>query len=757
MRHVAMLVLAFFAAGSVSGQVSTKGLRLWLRADSLTKYTTPAGGTETLDSWGALVDGKVCQVAPGGVIVAKPINGKAALSFNGGSYLTAPSVFPVGSDYTLYLVFEWNGVHSANNMISGVNRALFTSSPGQPTLLHSADFNRLLMAESALSGPTVLRVTYNESTRLATISYNGKEVATGEVPVNIDSVIFIGAYQNGYCLNGSLAEVLIYSRIPEPKERESIESYLHLRYSIPQYREPAQRPVVVVQAPKDLSVVPPSASLPIVFAANRQGVRSVTVRIEQGTQKMDTVFTSVEKATTYSVPWTSPPAGFTQSTFFVIADTGSVDLDTVYRAGNVVSGIAFTVTGQSNSIFGDATVQSSAWARTFGKNFSNSASDTVFYRSKADGSGGGPHVGAWGLHLQNAMASELSYPTLCVNGGVGGTRIEQHLPDPNNRLNRNTIYGSWLYRTIKSGMKDQMRWLFWYQGESNHGSDDYTKLFGQLYNAWKQDLPNLKYVVVVQIRPGCAGPNHAKLRDEMRRLEYQYPDVIVHSANALPAHDGCHYGGAGYTALGEQLFSIYKLNELGMQPGIYRSAPTVRQINPIDDRTVRVHFDRAGELRMTSDVIIGDRVRTSRDAWFANGDGLLHPDSVVVQAPYVTLTFSKPISEVSYVPDYAYDDGTTVYEGPWLVGAGGVGAISFHNVPVTTTYISDDATFTFHHASVAVRRDQMVEYLTTLGADHIYSVTGNCIVVDDLHRADLALGVYVVVSGQQTTCVAIIP
>ena len=93
--------------------------------------------------------------------------------------------------------------------------------------------------------------------------------------------------------------------------------------------------------------------------------------------------------------------------------------------------------------------------------------------------------------MQNAIIEKMGTPTMVINGGVGGTSIQQHLPDPNNRLNLSTIYGSWLYRVIQSGSKDRIRWLFWYQGESNSGADDYTALFDQLRNAWLEDLPNL--------------------------------------------------------------------------------------------------------------------------------------------------------------------------------------------------------------------------------------------------------------------------
>jgi hypothetical protein len=749
--------MVLFGCAASYSQVPTSGAVLWLRADTLVTFTTPSGASEQVSTWKSRVGGHTATAGAGSALTSKPINGKAGILFNGVSFLEAPSVFPVGKDYTIYLVTEWSGLHSANNMISGQNRALFTSSPGQPTVLHAGDFNRLLMAESALSGPTVVRITYSEATRLATIAHNGKEVARGEIPSNIDSIIYIGAYQRGYCYNGTISEILLYNRIPAEQERSAIEKYLHQRYGIPQYKEPAPKSVSILEAPKNLAVVSAGRAYNIVYRVNTENVRSVKIYTATGGLPSLRTIYDVQAGSTDTISWTSPPAGFNESTIIVMADTGSPLLDTAYVAKSIVSGVAFTVTGQSNSIFGDAAVLPSAYARTFGKNFSSSASDTVFYGSKADGNGGGIHVGAWGLHLQNAIADQMGSPSLCINGGVGGTRIEQHLPDQSNRLNRATIYGSWLYRIIKSGRRDDIRWLFWYQGESNHDTEDYIKLFGQLYNAWKEDLPNLEYVVVVQIRPGCAGPNHAKLRDEQRRLEYAFPNVIVHAANALPAHDGCHYGGQGYGALGSQLFDVYQRNELGMQPGVYRSSPTVKRVAPINSTTVRVEFERAGGLRMTSDVLVAGAVRTSTDAWFADSDSKMHPTSVSVSGSSVVLTFPSTVSRVSYVPDYAYDDGTTVFQGPWLVNSQGVGALSFHDVPITTTDIEDFPEYPDTSDNLLIQQSSLPTHPALQNVRHIYTVNGVRLDIEGKGAAALQPGLYFMLIDLQPRCFVVVP
>jgi hypothetical protein len=757
MARCLVLIMLLCGYACSWSQIPTTGALLWLRADTLVTYVTPSGASPQVASWKSRVGGHTATAAAGSVLGNKQINGQSGIFFSGASYLEAPSIFPVGKDYTIYLVTEWSGVHSANNMLSGQNRALFTSSPGQPTILHSGDFNRLLMAESALSGPTVVRITYSETTRTATISYNGKEVASGEIPSNIDSVIYIGAYQRGYCYNGTVSEIILYNRITNAQERDAVESYLHQRYAIKQYKEPPPRPVTVMQAPKQSAVLEPNQPYDIVYRVNTATVRSVVVRTETfGLPRQITTY-DVNIGSTKTIPWTSAPVGFDASSVVIMADTGGAALDTVYRATDIVSGSAFTITGQSNSIFGDASLLPSAYARTFGKNFSSSASDTVFYGSKADGNGGGAHVGAWGLYLQNAIADQMGMPSLCINGGVGGTRIEQHLPDGNNRLNRATIYGSWLYRIVKSGRQNDIRWLFWYQGESNHDTEDYIKLFGQLYEAWKEDLPNLAYVVVVQIRPGCAGPLHAKLRDQQRRLEYEFPNVIVHAANALPAHDGCHYGGLGYGTLGRQLFDVYRINELGMQPGVYRSSPTVKQAVAISSTDVRVEFSRGDGIYMTSDVLVNGTMRAAREAWFANGNGRIHPLSVTVEAPSVILKFPVPVQSLSYVPDYTYDDGATIFQGPWLVRSDGVGALSFHDIPVTTTSVGETQTECLGASQRLIGRSTLPLLSFVQNADALYDISGSQYGLQPEVLQSLLPGFYTVIFQGQPISIVVVP
>lgn len=740
MRKPILLIVGLsiaLAVVTISAQVPQAGLRLWFRADTLAMYVNG-----TVATWGSLVGKHVAVAQPGTGLTPDVIGDKPAIAFANSAYFLAPAIFPVQRDYTMYIVFKWNGVHSANNMVSGDNRAFYTSAPGVPTVLHSGDFSRLGVSSQAVSGPAVIRLKHHDSSGRTSIALNNVKTSDDVLPRNIDSVIYIGAYLKGNGLNGSIAEILIFDRQLTGSEQLTVETYLHDRYKIVRATDPPTPAIDFLEAPRSLEVVDPEKGLAVRGVVISDSLMSVAVEVfRNGTSISSRTFPNPKRGDTIShfVPVEQELNSYTVSV--TSKKLGKAQIDTMLKSSDVAAGTVFTVTGQSNSIFGDGSLPISTWARTFGGNFSQSSGDTSYARSTATGNGGGNNVGAWALGLQNAMADQMRTPSMCISGGVGGTRIEQHLPDVNDRLNLATIYGSWLYRVIKSGSRERIKWLFWYQGESNHDDDNYSTHFDNLRRAWKKDLPNLKYIVVIQIRPGCAGPRHALLRDEQRRLEEFYPDVIVHAAGGLPGHDGCHYAGVGYATLSQQLFEIYRRNELSMQPGVYRAAPTVasavaRQSVDLPFQTVTVTFTRGDDLLMSSDAIIGGQMHKATEAWFANNQTTLHPLSVRVEGSHVLLEFprSTPIKGISYVPDYTYDDGATIFQGPWLTTRGGVGALSFHNLSVVTGVDSDEPGD--RNAAEAVR--------------HIVDLTGSIVgsSVEDLDR--LPSGAYLLVTTSGT-------
>lgn len=729
---------------------------MWLRAD--TDVRTNETG-EVL-SWGSRVNPAQRAIPFGDApILLTNIAGESAVTLGGSTFMEFPSVMPVNKDYTLVVVAQFDNLGATNNVVSGNSRAFYLGSSPNPRVLHSGNFSQQAVSSIGVSGASVLRVRFNNTSGMARVAINNKQGAQDPVPANVDSVIFLGAFQRGNFMIGRISEVLIYDRELEGEDLATLDSYLHARYSIARVPDPAPPKVVFTELPANLLVAKCNSTLRVSGVVTSAQIRTLSIGVDTaGTSIASIAYTYINAGDTFDLPFTVE-SGKHLYNVVVTIDTGGTTFDTIVNNRDITCGEVIAINGQSNSIFGGTGLPPSKWTRTFGGNASQQSADTTYKLSSIDGSGGGANVGAFGLYLQNAIAEKMGTPSLVINGGVGGTRIEQHLPDPANRLNLSTIYGSWLYRIIKSGSRERIRWLFWYQGESNGGNDDYLTLFDQLRTAWVEDLPNLAHIVVIQIRPGCGPSGHHKIRDAQRKIESRYPDIISHAASGLPFHDGCHYTSEGYFTLGEQLYDIYMINELSLRPSKYATSAAVQSVHCLNQpcTSVRANFIYADDLKMSADTMVGGLLRTARDAFFSNGDPLQKPDSVTVLNNHVDLIFSGAVTTLSYVPDKLYEGTDIIYQGPWLVNSRGVGALTFYNVEISPTSVSEetDNTIIKNEQIIIHRGGELNSPLPQLCT--VISIQGNVVATHAEAIPMLSVGVYFIQTATGTKQILIIP
>lgn len=711
-----MVSLALLAgAGGVNGQEPLIHMRadtlLDVRADGrVTAWKSVTGDARFVPD--------TAHVRP--LFVASAINGRPAIRFANDGYLRGPSVFPTQKNYTLYVVYRWDGQSASNNLVSGTTRALFLANSPYAKVLHSGDFSRLAQSSIAANGPTVVRVEFMHNTGRLILSNNNVVGDDVVIPANTDPAILIGSYAQANFFWGDIAEVVIYDRTLDSLEKYEFEQDLHARYGIQRQPDPARPVVLWNTVPSTYHFVHVGDELVLDGTVNDPSVVTVEVSLDSSNTEIQRWKIETETSKSVSVRRLLH-GGLHFYTVRVDAKLSDGRVLRIVTADSMVCGIALAIQGQSNSIFADPTLESSPYARTFGTNFSQSARDTLYARSRARESGGGPNVGGWGLRLQNHIADELGLPSCIINGGVGGTRIEQHFPSTDNRINLGTIYGSWLYRMRKSNLASKIRWLFWYQGESNSGDDRYDELFHQLYSAWHEDLSNLEHIVVVQIRPGCGGDNHARLRDDQRRLQDIYTDVITHTACALPGHDGCHFTQEGYRQLGDQLFALYKDVESGDTESA-ALAPTIVAAQDIEnERLVVLRIRNADSLRLIQTA--SERLQS---AFFFDGSETLRPDSAWITGSSVFLSYPEGTqpTTVSYIPSKNDPFTNVLFQGPWITDELGIGLLSFHNVPltVTSTPVIDEPTTV--GGPICVRRGEVIQYSTTSSTLQLISLDG---------------------------------
>jgi hypothetical protein len=731
---VRVLLVFLCSATIAAAEIPTAGLAVWWRAD---RGVTTVGDLVTSWESGDLRGGTAVPIGESQPrLVEDAVNGHDAIRFDAGAstFLDGPNRFPVASDYTLYAVIRVNNAGAAGNILSGNSRAFWLNGSDRPHILHAADFSNSVGSDLGVGTGTfaVVRVVYTVADNSVSIHVNNAQGAgKSYVPVNNDAEIFIGAYQQGNFLSADIAELAVYGRALAPTEIQEADAELHNRYGIARVADPDPPILAFDVVPKSLALYADGQEMTCSGTVNDGAVRTLKAILDSAGTVVKTWEFDVRNDRRFSMTSALQPGLHSYTLRFITVHNAGQD--TVHTVRDILCGEAIAIEGQSNSIWPDATLPVTPWARTFGSNFGQSASDTVFKRSIATGGGGGANVGAIGMYLQNAFVNELKMPTCIINGGVGGTRIEQHVPDGQNRYNRGTIYGSWAYRLKQSGLAPYVRLLIWYQGESNGGGDRYGELFDNIYREWREDLPNLERIIVIQIRPGCGGTQHAKLRhDQMVLGNGRYPDVYVHAAAGLPGHDGCHYAPVGYQTLGRQLMDIIVANRLTLGTGFAGTAPVIQEVTADvkpGGTKVTLTFSRAANLAFTTDTAAGGEIRYRNAAFFFNGTETEHP--VAVRAVGNTVELDAPpgveVSTVSYVPDTYYPGTEAVYQGPWLISDRGVGALTFHNVPVTTTGVAIEESMP--PSLAVVRHGQSLPY-----SDH----EGNAVYFTDVRGSIVA-------------------
>jgi hypothetical protein len=241
------------------------------------------------------------------------------------------------------------------------------------------------------------------------------------------------------------------------------------------------------------------------------------------------------------------------------------DETVLHTAGNLICGDAFLIIGQSNAVatdFGkDDPLQPSEWVRTYGATAGdpNGARLKLWANAVARSPGGKSEIGYWGMELGRRLVEREQVPICLINGAVGGTRIDQHQRNPEDRTDVSTIYGRLLWRVREAQLTHGISAILWHQGENDQGADGptggygyetYRQLFIDLAASWKEDYPNIQQYCVFQIWPkscamGIRGSDN-RLREVQRNLPRWFSRLSVMSTLGIKPPGGCHFPAEGY-------------------------------------------------------------------------------------------------------------------------------------------------------------------------------------------------------------------
>ncbi len=668
-----------------------QGAIFWLRADTGVTYNSTAV-TEWKDQSGSTKSAYQTVPTNEPTYVPLGINKLPVIRFDGRyQYFDCAPIFPVSKDYTVSIVTRINDFSRNNNLVSGYGHAILLNGGTSPIVLN--DTTRPWRAATSkiqiqLSQPAIITVSFNQSLQTASIYINGEFAGSDVIGTNKDSKMFIGSFQEGTALlSGDIAEIILYPKELPDTSRKHLESYLFNKYEI----SPNPAPDTIYTAtPRHLQFYPrgDDDSATVTFSGNYPVVGYDSIYLKFF--KNDTLVNRIAQTLSYEsgkAPFainTKIHAELSEYSFRLSVKSAFEDRLIAFR-DSIVCGDVILINGQSNSINNNLQY-TNQYFRTFGKNFSSNRGDTAWaVSSTAVDFGGDAEVGSWGVRLQELLMKNYQIPSCVINGGVGGTTIEQHLPDPLNPANLNTIYGSMLYRAQRADLATKAKVLFWYQGESNV-LNGYFENFKTLYQGWKQDYPNIRKFYVMQFRPGCSVGFNADLRDLLRTLPDHLTNIESVSTMSLPGHDSCHFAPEGYLQLGDQLFRLLARDFYGSTDVAQISSPNIHQAYYTNSTHTAIGLTfMPPETRFVipGDTMIGSFTESIKDYFYLNDTGIV-VQSITTDHNRIFLTLKQPSSArlINYLPDEYYNDTMKVFEGPWLQNTRGVGAFSFYHFPI---------------------------------------------------------------------------
>jgi hypothetical protein len=209
------------------------GELLWLRADSGISQTQGMV-TRWLDQSGHGNDAIQPTQSAQPSYLTRIANGLPVVRFDGTtSYMIGASVFPVQQDYSLTFVVRINNFGYNNNVVSGNSYAHYLGGTMTPYVLHDDNFATQLASSIPVTASfNVVTYTYLQSSHVVSIYINGLFADSAVMDANIDSTIFLGAFEAQSLLDGDLAEVSLYNRVLSTLDRQQLEEYLLRKYAI---------------------------------------------------------------------------------------------------------------------------------------------------------------------------------------------------------------------------------------------------------------------------------------------------------------------------------------------------------------------------------------------------------------------------------------------------------------------------------------------------------------------------------------------
>ncbi|MGB2822858.1 MAG: DUF2341 domain-containing protein [Phycisphaerae bacterium] len=359
----------------------------------------------------------------------------------------------------------------------------------------------------------------------------------------------------------------------------------------------------------------------------------------------------------------------------------------LHTAGNMVCGDAYLIDGQSNALATDTREQSPRethdWIRSYARprHYRKGEKQNLWcnpvWKAQREHKA---ELGWWGMELAKRLVASQKVPIFIVNGAVGGTRIDQHQRSGTDPTDLETIYGRMLWRVREAKLTHGVRAVIWHQGESDQGADgpdggygweSYQRYFVDMSAAWKQDFPNIRHYYIFQIWPNSCSMGNGNgdmLREVLRTLPRLYSNMDVMSTLGITPPGPAHFPLTGWAEFARLIQPLIERDSYGATFTEPITPPDLKRAYYTSDTrdAIALEFDQPVVWK---DPLIGQFYLDGEKEKVASG-------AVAGNVITLKLKAASAASRITYLHEMSWSQKNL------LIGANGIAALTFCNVPV---------------------------------------------------------------------------
>jgi len=384
-----------------------------------------------------------------------------------------------------------------------------------------------------------------------------------------------------------------------------------------------------------------------------------------------------------SYAFTAPIAAGKVTYKVVYGTTNGSGVDTIVNTvTNLICGDAYIVEGQSNAVADDPGAESPAYSNAWIRTYTTAAG-----WGNASQAANAWKIGYCGVALAARLLANSNVPICILNGAVGGTRIDQHQPNPANHFDTSgnySIYGNLLNVVAGAKLTHGIRGVLWHQGEQDQGSGgpdgDYDYKFYQQYfvdmsAAWKQDFPNIRHYYIFQIWPAACGDTSRcdLLRETQRTLPSLYSNMRIMTTVGIVPGSSCHYVPDGYQKFSDLMGPLVEQDNYGYYPASVFTAPDLKKAYYSTSARNEITLEFGQDMAW---------INASKGLFYLDGvSGKVASGSVAGKIVKLQLTAASTAQKITYLQGLSWDG----VQANLLYGANGIAALTFADVALTAS------------------------------------------------------------------------